>query len=60
MVYRTDLSGHLRLISDGNSIEVLEGSLQEIAALPVLQRDDPPAMVRKKLAQQPKKRGGRK
>jgi len=36
MVYRTDLSGHLRLISNGTEIEVLEGSLAEIAGLSVV------------------------
>jgi competence protein ComEC len=29
-VYRTDLSGHIRVISDGTTIEIFEGSLTEL------------------------------
>ena len=29
-VYRTDLSGHIRVVSDGTNIEVFEGSLTEL------------------------------
>lgn len=32
-VYRTDRSGQLRLISDGHTVEVLEGSLTEFAGM---------------------------
>lgn len=32
-VYRTDQSGQLRLISDGHTVEVLEGSITELAAM---------------------------
>lgn len=38
IVYRTDTSGHLRVISDGHAIEVLEGSLAEILTIPIAQR----------------------
>lgn len=37
MVYRTDESGHLRVISDGQQIEVLEGTLDEILSVPIVQ-----------------------
>ena len=37
MVYRTDRSGHLRVISDGRDVEVLEGTLDEILRVPVVQ-----------------------
>ncbi|MBT3219303.1 MAG: MBL fold metallo-hydrolase [Proteobacteria bacterium] len=32
-VYRTDLSGHLRVISDGSNFEVFEGRLEEILGI---------------------------
>ncbi len=37
-VYRTDTSGNLRVISDGEQIEILEGSLAELIRIPILQR----------------------
>ena len=36
MVYRTDLSTNLRVISDGNQVEVLEGTLDELARVRIL------------------------
>jgi len=36
-IYRTDLSSHLRIISDGESLEVLEGSVAEIAQMKIAQ-----------------------
>ena len=50
-VYRTDLSGHLRVISDGSAFEVFEGSLEEVLGIEfidepvvadVTPEDDPP------------------
>lgn len=41
MVYRTDRSGHLRVISDGRDVEVLEGTLGEILEVPIVQAVDP-------------------
>jgi competence protein ComEC len=38
IVYRTDTSGHLRVISDGHEVEVLEGALAEILTIEPVQR----------------------
>ena len=35
LVYRTDLSSHIRVISDGASLEVLEGSLEELLGISI-------------------------
>lgn len=40
MVYRTDLSGNLRVISDGLTVEVLEGTLSELERVPIAQRGE--------------------
>jgi competence protein ComEC len=42
MVYRTDLSGDLRVISDGTRIEILEGTLDELAGVAVVTGPPPP------------------
>ncbi len=36
MIYRTDQSGHLRVVSTGHGVEVLEGSLEEVVAVPLV------------------------
>lgn len=40
MIYRTDLSGNLRVLSDGVHIEVLEGGLPELAIVRTVPWDD--------------------
>lgn len=39
VVYRTDLSGHVRIISDGVDVELLEGVVDEIAQIQVVVPD---------------------
>lgn len=34
-VYRTDLSGHLRVVSTGRGVEVLEGTLEDVQDVPL-------------------------
>jgi len=35
MVFRTDTSGHVRAVSDGKTVDVLEGTLAELGPGPV-------------------------
>ena len=35
LIFRTDRSGQVRVISDGKQVEVLEGSLSELASMPL-------------------------
>jgi hypothetical protein len=42
IVYRTDLSGHLHVISDGDTLEVLEGPLDELIGITVAANAQPP------------------
>ena len=44
MVYRTDLSGHVRIVSDGDMAEVLEGGLDELKDLHIPDQLGPPAV----------------
>lgn len=46
MVYRTDVSGNLRVISDGVDVEVLEGSLAELERVRVRQGEPTPVAER--------------
>jgi beta-lactamase superfamily II metal-dependent hydrolase len=42
MIYRTDLSGSLRVVSDGTRLEVLEGTLDELDGVKVVTGPPPP------------------
>jgi competence protein ComEC len=42
IVYRTDLSQHVRVISDGNNLEVLEGKLDELIGVEIATSTAPP------------------
>jgi competence protein ComEC len=41
-VFRTDLSHHIQVISDGRSLEVLEGSLEELTGIKIVLNTPPP------------------
>ena len=45
LVYRTDLSGNIRAVSDGNGVEILEGSLPELDLVKIVPWPDHPAVV---------------
>src|SRR5690606_22157140 len=40
-IFRTDRSGHLRVVSDGRDVEVREGTLEEILRNPIVPARDP-------------------
>jgi len=41
LIYRTDLSGNIRALSDGNKIEIFEGSIPELDAVHIVPWPDP-------------------